>query len=236
MERAPEQGEADDRQEAEEEDRSVEEHGQWGVGGVAEGADGAGRQAVAGVAELGDQHPDEDELEAPDQKEGGPPTGRSGEQGSPAFPHRSAQSRPPSTIVSPDRGGPAIKPSPSRETTGPKRTPSAASLKNRTFVRRLRSRAMEIRVVERESDQLRLEFPRGEETLLIPLVEALQQEEKVVEARYFLGHPSLDRPSLYLRTKGEKPQQLLKRVLKELADSYGDLLQDFDKKADKIKA
>ncbi len=95
---------------------------------------------------------------------------------------------------------------------------------------------MEIRVVERESDQLRLEFPRGEETLLIPLVEALLQEEKVVEARYFLGHPSLDRPSLYLRTKGEKPQQLLKRVLKDLADSYGDLLQDFDKQADKIKA
>ncbi|EQD29672.1 DNA-directed RNA polymerase subunit L [mine drainage metagenome] len=95
---------------------------------------------------------------------------------------------------------------------------------------------MEIRVVERESDQLRLEFPRGEETLLIPLVEALQSEEKVVEARYFLGHPYLERPSLYLRTKGEKPQQLLKRVLKEMADSYGDLLQDFDKKADKIKA
>ncbi|EQD31239.1 DNA-directed RNA polymerase subunit L [mine drainage metagenome] len=81
-----------------------------------------------------------------------------------------------------------------------------------------------------------MEFPRGEETLLIPLVEALQSEEKVVEARYFLGHPYLERPSLYLRTKGEKPQQLLKRVLKEMADSYGDLLQDFDKKADKIKA
>ncbi len=95
---------------------------------------------------------------------------------------------------------------------------------------------MEIRVVERESDQLRLELPQGEETLLIPLVEALQREEKVVEARYFLGHPYLERPSLYLRTKGEKPQQLLKRVLKEMADGYGDLLQDFDKTADKIKA
>lgn len=95
---------------------------------------------------------------------------------------------------------------------------------------------MEIRVVEKESDTLRVELPRIEETLLVPLVEALQAEEKVVEARYYLGHPYLDRPSLYLKTKGEKPQQVLKRVLKDLADLYGDALADFDKKAEKIRA
>ncbi len=95
---------------------------------------------------------------------------------------------------------------------------------------------MDVRVVDQEHDLLRVEFPRGEETLLIPLVEALQAEEKVVEARYFLGHPYLDRPTLLVRTKGEKPQQVLKRVLKDLADLYGDLLTDFEKKADKVKA
>ncbi len=94
---------------------------------------------------------------------------------------------------------------------------------------------MDVRVAERESDTLRLELPQGEETLLIPLVEALQREEKVVEARYYLGHPYLDRPTLYLKTKGEKPQQVLKRVLKDLADMYGDLVTGFDKKADKIR-
>ncbi|HYK92504.1 MAG TPA: RpoL/Rpb11 RNA polymerase subunit family protein [Thermoplasmata archaeon] len=95
---------------------------------------------------------------------------------------------------------------------------------------------MELRVVEKEHDVLRIELPKSEETLLIPLVEALQAEEKVVEARYLIGHPYLDRPSLFLRTKGEKPQQVLKRVLKELADVYGDILQDFEKKADKVKS
>ena len=94
---------------------------------------------------------------------------------------------------------------------------------------------MEVKVVEKEHDTLRVEFPREEETLLIPLVEALQAEEKVVEARYYLGHPFLDRPSLYLKTKGEKPQQVLKRVLKDLADVYGDALSDFDKKSEKVK-
>jgi len=95
---------------------------------------------------------------------------------------------------------------------------------------------MDVRVAEKEHDTLRIELPKGEETLLIPLVEALQREEKVVEARYYLGHPYLDRPALYLKTKGERPQQVLKRVLKDLADTYGDLLTDFDKKADKVKA
>jgi DNA-directed RNA polymerase subunit L len=113
---------------------------------------------------------------------------------------------------------------------------SSATLKNRTSVLGPPRPPMEVRVVEKEHDLLRVEFPRGEETLLIPLVEALQKEEKVVEARYYLGHPYLDRPTLLVKTKGEKPQQVLKRVLKDLTDLYGDLLTDFDKKADKIKA
>ncbi len=94
---------------------------------------------------------------------------------------------------------------------------------------------MEVKVLEKESDSLRIELPRTEETLLVPIVEALQAEEKVVEARYFMGHPYLDRPSLYLKTKGEKPTQVLKRVLKDLADTYGDALTDFDKKAEKVR-
>ena len=95
---------------------------------------------------------------------------------------------------------------------------------------------MEIRVVEKEHDVLRVELPREEETLLVPLVEALHHEEKVVEARYYMGHPFLERPSLYLKTKGERPQQVLKRVLKDLSDVYGDALSDFDKKAEKVKS
>ena len=95
---------------------------------------------------------------------------------------------------------------------------------------------MDIEVVENERDTLRIALPKREETLLIPLVEALQQEEKVVEARYYIGHPYLDRPTLYLRTKGEKPQATLKRVLKTLSDLYGDALAEFDQKAEKARA
>lgn len=91
-------------------------------------------------------------------------------------------------------------------------------------------------MVEKEHDSLRIEIPQGEETILIPLVEALQKEDHVLEARYGIGHPFLDKPTLYLKTRGEKPQAVLKRVLKDLADLYADALSDFDKKADKVKA
>jgi DNA-directed RNA polymerase subunit L len=117
-----------------------------------------------------------------------------------------------------------------------RRAPLAASVKCRALVEPFPEAPMELRVVEKEHDLLRVELPKGEETLLVPLVEALQREEKVVEARYLLGHPFLDRPTLQLRTRGEKPQQVLKRVLKDLTDLYDDLLADFEKKADKIRA
>jgi DNA-directed RNA polymerase subunit L len=121
------------------------------------------------------------------------------------------------------------------DVSGGRSTFAPATLKKRSQVAGPPGPPMEIRIVEKEHDLLRVEFPKGEETLLIPLVEALQKEEKVVEARYYLGHPYLDRPTLYLKTKGEKPQQVLKRVLKDLTDLYGDLLADFEKKADKVK-
>ncbi len=119
--------------------------------------------------------------------------------------------------------------------TGPGGDFTAATVKNGAEVGAPAS-PMDIRVVEKDHDSLRIELPKGEETLLIPLVESLQAEEKVVEARYFLGHPYLDRPVLLLKTKGEKPQQVLKRVLKDLSDLYADALADFDKRAEKIKA
>lgn len=93
---------------------------------------------------------------------------------------------------------------------------------------------LQVRVVEKGHDFLRLELPRGEETLLIPLVEALQANESVVEARYYIGHPFAEAPELYLKTKGEKPQTILKRALKDLSDTYKDALADFDKKTAKL--
>jgi DNA-directed RNA polymerase subunit L len=93
---------------------------------------------------------------------------------------------------------------------------------------------MEVKIVESGKDFLRLELPKGEESLLIPLVEALQADESVLEARYYVGHPFAEAPRLYLKTGGEKPQTVLKKTLKVLADTYKDALADFDKKTKKL--
>ena len=95
---------------------------------------------------------------------------------------------------------------------------------------------MEIKVIEKGNDFIRLEVPRGEETLLIPLVEALQADESVEEARYYIGHPFAESPRLYLKTNGEKPLNVLKKTLKELSDIYKDALADFDKKTKKLSS
>ncbi len=94
--------------------------------------------------------------------------------------------------------------------------------------------SMDVRLVEKGTDYVRIEIPKGQESLLIPLVEALQANDSVVEARYYIGHPFAEAPELYLKTKGEKPQAVLKRVLKDLADVYKDALADFDKKTAKL--
>lgn len=94
---------------------------------------------------------------------------------------------------------------------------------------------MQVKVLEKGHDFLRLSLPRGMETILVPLVEGLQLEEGVVEARYYLGHPFAEEPSLYLKTQGEKPQTVLKRVVKSLSETYQDALSGFDKKPGKTR-
>jgi DNA-directed RNA polymerase subunit L len=95
---------------------------------------------------------------------------------------------------------------------------------------------MQVKLVEKGHDFLRLSLPKGAETILVPLVEGLQAEEAVVEARYYIGHPFAEDPGLYLKTKGEKPQAVLKRVLKSLSDNYSDVLVRFDKVAEKQRS
>lgn len=95
---------------------------------------------------------------------------------------------------------------------------------------------MQVRVIEKGHDFVRIALPRGSETILVPLVEGLQAEDGVVEARYYIGHPFAEEPNIYLKTKGEKPQAVLKRVIKSLSDTYKDAMTGFDKVKEKKSA
>ncbi len=72
-----------------------------------------------------------------------------------------------------------------------------------------------------ERNAITLEVINPDENLLQPLVNELLKVSDVAEARYQTGHPYLDKPVLYIRTKKVKPQTSLKKAADNLAEQYG---------------
>ncbi len=79
---------------------------------------------------------------------------------------------------------------------------------------------MEFKVVNEERNAITLEVIDPNENLLQPLVNELLKVSEVTEARFQTGHPYLDKPVLYIRTKKVKPQTTLKKVADSLAEQY----------------
>ncbi len=79
---------------------------------------------------------------------------------------------------------------------------------------------MQLRLLEKQKDSLRVEVTNPDDTLIQPLLTALLKDEDVSDALYYSGHPQLDKPVLTIRTKRGSPQAALKRAAKDLADEY----------------
>jgi len=81
---------------------------------------------------------------------------------------------------------------------------------------------MELRLVEKDKDSLRIEIRDPDETVIYPLVHELLQDKTVLEARYMTGHPQLDVPVLLVRTSDGRPQAALKKAAKSLSDQFSE--------------
>ncbi len=79
---------------------------------------------------------------------------------------------------------------------------------------------MQLRLLEKQKDSLRVEVTNPDDTLIQPLLIALLKDEDVADALYYSGHPQLDKPVLTVRTKKGSPQAALKRAAKGLAEDY----------------
>jgi DNA-directed RNA polymerase subunit L len=79
---------------------------------------------------------------------------------------------------------------------------------------------MQLRLLEKQKDSIRIEVANPDETLIQPLVATLLKDEDVADALYYSGHPQLDKPVLTVRTKKGSPQAALKRAARGLADEY----------------
>lgn len=79
---------------------------------------------------------------------------------------------------------------------------------------------MELKLLEKNKASMKIEIINPEDTFIYPLVSALLQDGDVADAEYYTGHPQLDKPVLYVRTKKDSPQAALKRAAETLATQF----------------
>ncbi len=79
---------------------------------------------------------------------------------------------------------------------------------------------MELKLLEKEKNTVKVEIVNPDDTLIYPLVSTLLRDEDVADARYTVGHPQLDKPVLHVRTKKGDAAAALKRAAEGLAAEY----------------
>ena len=85
------------------------------------------------------------------------------------------------------------------------------------------------KVVDKGKDSITLEMLNYDNTLLRPLIDEILQDEQVKEARYFIKHPKIDNPKIFIKVKSGKPQAALKRSIKKLGKLYETIEADLQK-------
>ncbi|MCL4341163.1 MAG: DNA-directed RNA polymerase subunit L [Candidatus Thermoplasmatota archaeon] len=89
------------------------------------------------------------------------------------------------------------------------------------------------KVLEKEKDSITLEMMNYDNTLLRPLMDEILKDEQVKEARYFIKHPIIDNPKIFIKVKSGKPQAALKRSVKRLSKVYETVQTDLQKELKK---
>jgi len=96
---------------------------------------------------------------------------------------------------------------------------------------RVRAPLMEFRPLEKEKNTLRLEIDAPDDTIIYPLIGELLKDDDVAEAKYSVGHPQLDKPVLYVRTKKGNPTAAIKRASDNLAGQFREARKLFEAKS-----
>ncbi len=92
-----------------------------------------------------------------------------------------------------------------------------------------------LRVISKEKNSVKLEMLNYDNTLLRPLVEEILKDDMVEESRYYIKHPVIDDPEIYVRVKSGKPQAAIKRSIKRLSKTFEDLQADFAKELKRLE-
>lgn len=89
---------------------------------------------------------------------------------------------------------------------------------------------MELKTIKKTTKELELEIIGENETILNPITEVLLQNDDVDYASYLTDHPESPKRRLYIRVKKGKPEDALKKAVKQLEDEVKIFSKNFDGK------
>jgi DNA-directed RNA polymerase subunit L len=92
-----------------------------------------------------------------------------------------------------------------------------------------------LKVVSKEKNSITMEMINYDNTILRPLADELIRDDQVEEARYYIKHPIIDNPKIYVKVKTGKPQAAVKRSIKKLSKIYENLDADLAKEIKKTQ-
>ncbi len=90
---------------------------------------------------------------------------------------------------------------------------------------------MKIKVLKDRAKEMEIEVESESENLLNPLKEKLLEMDEVVYAEYYKEHPLLSNPKIYVKTKKERPREVIKRALRELYEEVKSFREQVEKVA-----
>ena len=80
---------------------------------------------------------------------------------------------------------------------------------------------MPVKVLARDANELRVRFIGESHTSLQVLRERLNSDKGGDYANYFPGHPELDDPEFFIRTKGKvSVEKLLKEIVQDISKDF----------------
>ena len=90
---------------------------------------------------------------------------------------------------------------------------------------------MELKTIKKTAKELELEITGETETLLNPIAEVLLEYDDVDYASYMSDHPESKKRRLYIRVKKGKPEEILKKAVKQLEDEIKTFSKNFVSKS-----
>ena len=89
---------------------------------------------------------------------------------------------------------------------------------------------MELKKIRKSAKELEIEVIGETETILNPITEVLLQNKDVEYASYLTDHPDSKNRRLYIRVKNGKPEEILKKAVKQLEEEVKLFLKNFSAK------